>query len=260
MDEADVRQKARAFVANVDVSNIREDLSPYVTAANAKVKKDELGEGESGYTVTKPNGKHIITVNSIETDERQRFTVCHEIAHIVLGLDSSHEEVPSWSYAKRHPNEIACDTFAAELLMPYQQWLSAAPKEEPSPELIQHMADYVRHIIPSSGVKVRQSQRYALRIRHHGARRSAVCRTLHGVAASRSMDISQVGDPSRAPWLTESAPQEIVLRRRGRFHRTSGSTTGKRGLISGNFQGITQRTDTTISLLWFDSDDLPRWR
>ena len=42
MDEADVRQKARAFVANVDVSNIREDLSPYVTAANAKVKKDEL--------------------------------------------------------------------------------------------------------------------------------------------------------------------------------------------------------------------------
>jgi hypothetical protein len=52
MDEADVRQRARAFVARVDVSNIREDLSPYVTAANAKVKKDELGEGESGYTVS----------------------------------------------------------------------------------------------------------------------------------------------------------------------------------------------------------------
>lgn len=34
-----------AFIAKVDVSNIREDLSPYVTAANAKVKKDELGEG-----------------------------------------------------------------------------------------------------------------------------------------------------------------------------------------------------------------------
>jgi Zn-dependent peptidase ImmA (M78 family) len=99
MDEADVRQRARAFVAKVDVSNIREDLSPYVTAANAKVKKDELGEGESGYTITKPNGKHIITVNSLETEERQRFTICHEIAHIVLGLESSHEEVPSWSYA-----------------------------------------------------------------------------------------------------------------------------------------------------------------
>ena len=50
MDEADVRQRARAFVARVDVSNIREDLSPYVTAANAKVKKDEHSDGESGYT------------------------------------------------------------------------------------------------------------------------------------------------------------------------------------------------------------------
>ena len=104
-----------------DVSNIRNDLSPYVAAVNAKVKKEKLGEGESGYTITKSNGKHIITVNSLETDERQRFTICHEIAHIELDPASSHEEVPSWSYAKRHPNEISCDTFAAELLMPYQQ-------------------------------------------------------------------------------------------------------------------------------------------
>ncbi len=42
MDEADVTQKARAFVAKVDVSGIREDLTPYVVAANAKVTKEEL--------------------------------------------------------------------------------------------------------------------------------------------------------------------------------------------------------------------------
>ena len=102
MDEADVTQKARAFVAKVDVSGIREDLTPYVVAANAKVKKEELSEGESGYTITKPNGKHVITVNSLETEERQRFTICHEIAHIVLALESSHEEVPSWSLSLIH--------------------------------------------------------------------------------------------------------------------------------------------------------------
>ena len=38
MDEADVRQKARAFVAKVDASDIRQDLTPYVVEANAKVK------------------------------------------------------------------------------------------------------------------------------------------------------------------------------------------------------------------------------
>lgn len=104
----------------------------------------------SGYTITKPNGKHVITVNSLETEERQRFTICHEIAHIVLDLESSHKEVPSWSYAKRHPNEIACDTFAAELLMPYQQWLSLVPKEEPSLELIQRMADLFGTSFPAA--------------------------------------------------------------------------------------------------------------
>ena len=32
MDEADVTQKARAFVAKVDVSGIREDLTPYAVS------------------------------------------------------------------------------------------------------------------------------------------------------------------------------------------------------------------------------------
>ena len=36
MDEADVRQKARAFVAKVDAPDIRTDLASYVIEANAK--------------------------------------------------------------------------------------------------------------------------------------------------------------------------------------------------------------------------------
>ena len=48
MDEVDVRQRARAFIAKVDTSDIRTDLTPYVVAANAKVKREELDEGESG--------------------------------------------------------------------------------------------------------------------------------------------------------------------------------------------------------------------
>jgi hypothetical protein len=44
----------------------------------------------------------------------------HEGAHIDLGLPSEHEELPWWSYAKRSRNEIFCDVFAAELLLPYK--------------------------------------------------------------------------------------------------------------------------------------------
>lgn len=256
MDDADVRQKARAFVAKVDVSNIRSDLTPYVVAANAKVKKDELGEGESGYTITKPNGKHVIMVNSLETEERQRFTICHEIAHIVLDLKSSHEEVPSWSYAKRHSNEIACDTFAAELLMPQQQWLSLVPKEEPSLDLIQRMADLFGTSFPAAASRFaclsempcafvtmeRGVVRYAARstsLRQAGAWISPKSVIPIGSVAYRlhSSGISAVD--------TDEVSQDIWF------------DNWEKGLDLWELSRHYARTDTTTSLLWFDSDDLP---
>jgi Zn-dependent peptidase ImmA (M78 family) len=65
-------------------------------------------------------GKWTICVNAKESPERQRFTACHELAHIVLGLPSDHSSAPWWSYAKRPQAEIQCDIFAAELLLPYR--------------------------------------------------------------------------------------------------------------------------------------------
>lgn len=256
MDEVDVRQEARAFIAKVDVSNIREDLSPYVIAVNAKVKKEQLGEGESGYTITKPNGKHIITVNSQETDERQRFTICHELAHIVLDLASSHEEVPSWSYAKRHPNEIACDTFAAELLMPYQQWQSIVPNEEPSLKLIQHMADLFGTSFPAAASRFaclsdipcamvtmeRGAVRYAARstaLRQAGAWISPRSTIPVGSVAHR---IRSSGNSSTE---TDEVSQDIWF------------DNWEKGLDLQELSRHYARTDTTISLLWFDSEDLP---
>lgn len=150
MDQQEAQQKARAFIANLDISNISNDLSVYVEAVNAKVKMEELGKGESGYTITKPNGRNIIVVNSSEIEERQRFTICHEVAHIALALQSSHEEVPLWSLAKRHPNEVACDAFAAELLMPYKEWLSKVPTEAPTITIIEDMAAQFRVSFPAA--------------------------------------------------------------------------------------------------------------
>lgn len=256
MDEAAIRQKARSFVAQVDIANIREDLSAYVVAANAKVKKDELGQGESGYTLTKPSGKHIITVNSLETEERQRFTICHEIAHIVLGLESSHEEVPSWSYAKRHPNEVACDAFAAELLMPYQSWLAATPKEEPSFELIQHMADLFGASFPAAASRFAtlSDAPCAFVTMERGAVRYA----------ARSTSLRQAGAwiPPRSTIPAGSVAHQI------RSSGVSATDTGEvsqdvwfdnweKGLDLWELSRHYACTDTTISLLWFDGEDLP---
>lgn len=252
----DVQQLARSFISKLDSSNIRNDLSPYLAAANASLRKEELSEGESGYTITKPNGKHIITVNSLEVEQRQRFTVCHEIAHIILKLPSSHEEVPSWAYAKRDPNEIACDTFAAELLMPYKQWLSALPNKEPSLQLIQHMAETFGTSFPATASRFASLSDIpcAFVTMEGGGIRYAV----------RSTALRRVG-----AWIgaKSSIPQESLSHRL----RVAGSNATdelevaqdiwfdnwEKGLELTEIARYYEHTDTNIALLWFDNDDLP---
>lgn len=60
-------------------------------------------------------GKHYICMNANDRPERHRFTICHELAHIVVGLKPELNALPWWSYAKRSSEEIICDVFAAEL-------------------------------------------------------------------------------------------------------------------------------------------------
>lgn len=139
IDEVDIRNKSRQFMAGLDLSSIDTDLTVYINKVNAKLRTEELEAGESGYTLTKRDGTSTIIVNELERRERQRFTLCHEIGHIVLDLRSNHKETPPWSYAKRDENEIACDIFAAELLMPYDQFKADADKAEPSFDLVERL-------------------------------------------------------------------------------------------------------------------------
>lgn len=256
MEEANVLQRARTFVSKVDASNIREDLSPYVKEANAKVLKEELGEGESGYTITKPNGKHIITVNSLETEERQRFTICHEIAHIVLELESSHDEVPSWSYAKRHANEITCDIFAAELLMPYRQWLSLVPKEEPSLALIQHMANLFGTSFPAAASRFASLSELpcAFVTMDRGAIRYAARSTTLRKAGAWISPRSTIPAGSVAQKIRSTGNSSTDI---GEVSQDIWFDNWEKGLDLWELSRHYERTDTTLSLLWFDNEDLP---
>lgn len=192
IDELDIRNKARQFMAGLDLSRIDTDLSVYILKAKARLKTEEMGEDESGYTLTKRDGTSTIIVNELERRERQRFSACHEVGHIVLGLSSNHKETPSWSYAKREDNEIACDIFAAELLMPYDQFKADVDKAEPSFELVERLrAKYVTSFsatasrvaavtdYPCAFVTMNSSV-----IRH--ASRSAALRTLNAWIAPKS--------------------------------------------------------------------------
>jgi Zn-dependent peptidase ImmA (M78 family) len=100
------------------------DLAKFLETAKAELRvSNRLGSGEAGNTMF-VRDRHVITVNGNDTPERRRFTVLHEIAHIVLELPSVHGGALSsdtlFSYSRRPPEEVICDTFAAECLLPHE--------------------------------------------------------------------------------------------------------------------------------------------
>jgi len=139
MDEFTAILKARALVNKVNPSSIPVSVEAYAAELNARVKYDKtMAEGEDGCS-TIFNNKLIIAVNANDRPERQRFTVCHEVAHAVLELPSEHSIV-SWSYAKRSQNEVICDAFAAELLLPFSLFKPHVEKSDIGFEAVKSLA------------------------------------------------------------------------------------------------------------------------
>jgi hypothetical protein len=119
LDELAVAMKARQFIAKVGPLALPISVDSYAQQIGGIVKTDALGEHEDAWSVRLPNGEYRICVNCAHNNTRQRFSVCHEVAHVVLEIPADHS-APSWSYGRRSEGEVACDVFAAELLLPYK--------------------------------------------------------------------------------------------------------------------------------------------
>ena len=120
MNELSVVLKARDFISKVGPHTVPVIIEEYVDHIGAVVRRrDDLKPEEPGWSFEN-KGKHYICTNATDSSERQRFTICHELAHIILGLPSEHNSGPSWSYTRKSQNEIFCDVFASELLLPYK--------------------------------------------------------------------------------------------------------------------------------------------
>lgn len=119
MDEFQAVLKARELVRKVNPTTIPVPVELYAQEVGATIRAEtDLGPDEAGYCF-ESKGKRFICTNANDSPERQRFTTCHEVAHVRLGLPSQHTGLPWWSYSKRPLAEILCDVFAAELLLPY---------------------------------------------------------------------------------------------------------------------------------------------
>ena len=107
-----VKQLARAQVKNVFASDPPIRLNSIIKSISPKItiKGEDLGEAD-GYSIN----LNLICYNSKHSEEKIRFTIAHEVGHILLGHNSGNRIINFYS---KDPNEQLANVFAAELLSP----------------------------------------------------------------------------------------------------------------------------------------------
>lgn len=257
MDEFTVVLKARELVQRVKVNSIPVPVELYLQAFSCELKIDDtLAPGEAGCSF-EHKGKRYVVVNGKDSEERKRFTICHEIAHIDLGLPVEHG-APSWSYTKRPQNEIFCDLYATELLLPYQLFRSLARNMTIGFAAIDELADKFEASLTSTGSRFAAEAELpcAFVLSEHGKVKYP----------ARSKTLREMGG-----WIRPGTP----------LPSASASATARNGV---NGQDMTEiaadlwlsdwrkggllleearhfsRYDQTLTLLWFDEGDEPQGR
>jgi Zn-dependent peptidase ImmA (M78 family) len=148
------KRKAQQLLAQAAVTAAPVPLERLAAAVDAHIHYEPYdGENLSGMAYRQPDGQRVIGVNALHGKRRQRFTIAHEIAHLVLHANEDlhvDETFPigfrtDMSSLAIDDKEIEANQFAAELLMPATWVLQDAAEVhidfEGDDEAIQQLAD-----------------------------------------------------------------------------------------------------------------------
>jgi hypothetical protein len=259
VDEATVVLRARQVSRHLSVDQVQLPLASFVKALNGVPDNivirldDTLDDDQAGHTVAVA-GKQCIIINANDRPERQRFTACHEIAHIVLGLATEHGDREG-AFPGRSPNEILCDVFAAELLLP------------------SHLA---RQIVEESDLELaaveKLARTFGASLSAAGSRFAALCDRpcafvliQNGVVryASRSQTLQ-----ARRAFVRprQTVPSRSMVARLLRAEALDGPVEVNADDWFDDWRGggvvledarLAARRNHAVSLLWFDDDDGP---
>jgi hypothetical protein len=255
MDELGTVRRARELVGKVNPTAIPVPLEGYLGQVGAVLcPQTDLGPDEPGWSFAN-EGKHYICVNAHDRPERQRFTVCHELAHIVLGLPSDHKALPWWSYAKRSPEEICCDIFAAELLLPYRLFRPAAEESAVGFDTVEDLAARFLASLTATGSRFAAvvSAPCAFVLSEQGtvryASRSAALREANAWIAPRiGLARGSISEKVRAGEVCER-PRKVDA-------DIWFSDWERGGVLLEEVRHIA-RWDQTLTLLWFEDEEVP---
>jgi hypothetical protein len=254
VDEFTAILRARELVGRVNPTKIPVPLESYLVEVGCVLRVDsDLSADEPGFSVT-IGGKEHIVVNGRDSAERQRFTTCHELGHVVLKLPSQHAESPLWSYSKRPPNEIYCDVFAAELLLPHRLFKSMADDALIGFAALDDLAESFSASVMATG------SRFAAAVDVPCAFVISQERVVRYASRSKSLR-------DAAAWIapgTGLPPGSVSAKANADVGIESGEIPADRWFADWRRGGMLleearylPRWKQTLTLLWFDDDEIP---
>lgn len=112
-------------ISKLSLNDNLHEIDVYAIAEKCEVSLKYDCVESSGFTINNgmnsKNGKKVISINEFEPDYRQRFTIAHELGHIILGhkgISYRFSDVSKYKNTIDRMNEVAANKFAAELIMP----------------------------------------------------------------------------------------------------------------------------------------------
>jgi Zn-dependent peptidase ImmA (M78 family) len=148
------RHEARALIKKFGIKSPPVNVERIARSLGVKVEFAPFDDELSGMAFIK-DGVPAIGINSLHRPNRQRFTLAHELAHIVLHPDQLGKAVHVDKGSLRRDRvsaegsdllEIQANVFAAELLMP-EELLSAVLDEKfdlEDPQVLETLANKFR--------------------------------------------------------------------------------------------------------------------
>lgn len=131
----------------------RVDLHQIAGILNLSVREKDLVGCDGALLRSMRGSKGIIVVKqSIREFGRKRFTIAHELGHLILEGGSAaciSSDIGQWSETKH--SEKNADEFAAELLIPSEEVQSLINSEKPSLQLIRRVAEQYETSLSASG-------------------------------------------------------------------------------------------------------------
>lgn len=258
MDEAIAVWRARELVRKVRPSTVPVPVERYAAEIKAEVRvESDCESGEAGYSF-EIGGRRIICVNAADRPTRRRFTICHEIAHAVLDLPSEHKGSPGSSYARRPLNEIWCDVFAAELLLPIDLFRPRVSGSEMGLDAISQLANEFDASFAATGSRFAAVADIpcAFVLAEAGvvryASRSKPLRDAYGmIPAGTKIPRGSLSDRVRQGVTSDSAEECDADRWLARWSRGGVLLEEARHLDD---------WDQTLTLLWFEDEEVPESR